>query len=202
VYFDYRSSLKPLGISTMMLKFPRFSYFILHDVLYLPDLQRNFLYIMQIPRKFNSIDLFDRKFEIRRSFDKMVIMIGWEDDILLKLQGTYAQTHNSSYLFHNDEGTLSYSLLWHAIFGKFNYDSIHMLNKNGVSGFLTIPRILKQCDTCILGKHSNKHFHDSTSRSCRNLELIQFDLCGPMPIAYNFGNNYIMNFIDDYTRMC
>jgi hypothetical protein len=24
----------------------------------------------------------------------------------------------------------------------------------------------------------------------------------PMPVAYDFGNKYIMNFIDDYTGMC
>jgi transposase InsO family protein len=77
-----------------------------------------------------------------------------------------------------------------------------MLKKNGVSGFPTIPRNLKQCDACILGKHSKQPFHDSTSRACRKLELIHSDLCGPMPIAYAFGNKYIMTFIDDYTRMC
>jgi hypothetical protein len=77
-----------------------------------------------------------------------------------------------------------------------------MLKKNGVFGLATIPRNLKKCEACKLGKHNKHHFHDSTSRSCRKLELIHFDLCGHMPIAYNFGNKYIMNFIDDYTNMC
>jgi hypothetical protein len=69
---------------------------------------------------------------------------------------------------------------WHARFGHINYDNLHLLKKNGVSGFPTIPRNLKQCDACILGKHRKQPFHDSTSRACRKLELIHSDLCGPM----------------------
>jgi hypothetical protein len=59
-----------------------------------------------------------------------------------------------------------------------------LLKNNGVSGLPTIPRKLKQCDACILGKHSKQPFHDSTSRACRKLELIHSDLCGPMPIPF------------------
>ena len=29
-----------------------------------------------------------------------------------------------------------------------------------------------------------------------------YDLCGPLHIAYCFGNKYIMTFVDDCTRMC
>jgi hypothetical protein len=77
-----------------------------------------------------------------------------------------------------------------------------MLKRNGVFGLPTIPRNLKQFDACILGKHSKQPFHDSTLRACRKLELIHYDLCGPVLVASTFGNKYILNFIDDYTRMC
>ena len=74
-----------------------------------------------------------------------------------------------------------------------------MLKKNGIAGLPTIPRKLKQCDVCILGKHSRQSFHDSHSRRHRKLELILSDLCGPMPVPSTNGNKYIMTFIDDYT---
>jgi hypothetical protein len=76
------------------------------------------------------------------------------------------------------------------------------LRKNDVSGFPTIPRKLKQCDACILGKYNNQPFHDSTSRACRKLELIHSDLCGLMLVPFANVNKYIMTFVDDYTRMC
>jgi transposase InsO family protein len=125
-----------------------------------------------------------------------------EDGRLLKLNGTSSHTQNVAYLSHHSEGIMSSSLLWHAIFGHINYDSLRLLRKNGVSSFPTIPRKLKQCDACILGKHRKQPFHDSTSRACRKLELIHSDLCGPMPVPSANGNKYIMSFIDDYTRMC
>jgi hypothetical protein len=77
-----------------------------------------------------------------------------------------------------------------------------MLKKNGAFSLPTIPRNLKQCNSCMLGKHSKQPFHDSTSGACRKIVLIHFDLCGPMLIASFLSNKDTMNFIDDDTRMC
>jgi transposase InsO family protein len=157
---------------------------------------------VHIEQQGHSIHIFGGKVEIRKAFDNMVVMTRVEDGRLLKLKGTSTHAQNFAYLSHHDEGTFPSSLLWHAIFGHINYDSLHLLKKNGVFGLPTIPRNLKQCDACILGKHSKQPFHDSTSRTCRKIGLIHFDLCGPMPIPFVNGNRYIMYFIDDYTRMC
>ena len=92
--------------------------------------------------------------------------------------------------------------MWHARFGHLDYDNLHLLKKNGVTGLPTIPRKLPQFDACILGKHNKQYFHDSHSRAHRKLELIHFDLCGSMPLPSANGNKYMMTFIDDYTRMC
>ena len=99
----------------------------------------------------------------------MVVMIGVEDERLLKLKGTNDHATNSTYLSHHDEGTFPYSLVWPDITGHINYDSICFLKNNGVLGFPTIPRKLKQCDACILRKHIKQPFHDSTSRACRKI---------------------------------
>jgi hypothetical protein len=117
----------------------------------------------------------------------------------LKLNVTSSHTQNDTYFSHHGEGIIPYSLLWHARFVHINYDSLHLLTKNDVDDFPTIPRKLKQCDACILGKHRKQPFHDSTSRSYRKIKLIHFYLCGPMPIPSTNGNKYIMSFIDDYT---
>ena len=74
--------------------------------------------------------------------------------------------------------------------------------KISVSRLPTIPRNLKQCDACILGKHSKQPFHDSTSKAFRKLESIHYDLCGPIHGPSVNGNKDTMYFIDDYTRMC
>ena len=122
----------------------------------------------------------------------MVMMIGMEDGIFLKLKGVSSCAYNFAYHAHQNEGTLSSSLLWHARFGHINYGNIQVLKKNGVSGLPTIPRKSKQCDVCNLGKHSKQPFYDSTSISCRKHGLIHSNLCGPMPVQLANGNKYIM----------
>ena len=52
----------------------------------------------------------------------------------------------------------------------------------------------------MLGKHSKKHFHDSNSKACKKLELVQSDLYGLLFIPSANGNKYLINFIDNYTR--
>jgi len=68
--------------------------FILHDVLYFPELQRNLMSLVHIQQR-HTIHMFDEKFEIR-SFDNMVIITGWEDERLLKLKETSTHAHNST----------------------------------------------------------------------------------------------------------
>ena len=68
--------------------------------------------------------------------------------------------------------------------------------------FKDFPLSQNKCDACILGNHSKQPVNDSMFRASRKLGLIYSDLCGPMPIPLGNGNKYIMNFIDDYTRMC
>ena len=146
--------------------------------------------------------MFDGIVEIRKSFNNKVIMTGYEDGKLLKLKGCYATIQSFAYMSQLEEGNMSSSLLWHAIFGHLNYNSLCLLRKNCVYGFPTIPKQRNKCDACILGKHSKHLFQESKFKACRKLELIHSDLCGPMPIPSSNGNKYLMTFVDDYSIMC
>ena len=172
VYFIEQSKLKPSGLGTIRLKFPSLPDFLLHHVLYLPQLRRNLLSLVHIRQQGHSIRMFYGKLEVRKASDHSLVMTGIEEERLLKLQRTSARAQHFSYNSHYEEGTLPSSLLWHARFGHLNHDSLHLLKKNGVSGLPTIPRKLKQCDACILGKHSKQSFHYSHSRAHIKLELI------------------------------
>jgi hypothetical protein len=189
-------------MGTIMLKMPRLPDFLLHDVLYLPKLERNLFFLVHIRQQDHSFHMFGGNIEIRKNSHNMVVMNGMEDGILLKLNGTSAHTQNVAYLSHQNEVIMSSSLLWHARFGHINYDSLHFLRKNSFLGFPTIPRKLKECDAFTLVKHRKQPFHDSTSKSCRKVELIHFYLCDPMRVPSTNGNKYIITFIDDYTKMC
>jgi hypothetical protein len=100
MYFADKSSLKPSGMGTIRLKLHGFPYFILHNVLYLPKMQRSLLSLMHIKQQDHSIRMISEKIEIRKDFDNMLVMTGMEDGRLLKLNGTSTHTKNVAYIFH------------------------------------------------------------------------------------------------------
>eukprot|EP00253_Pinus_taeda_P028890 PITA_28890 len=202
VVAQYQSKINPSGLGTIRLKLLGLPDFLLHHVLYLPQLKRNLLSLVHIHLQHHSIHIFHGKLEVRKASNHSLVMRGIEEERLLKLQATSARAQHFSYNSHYEEGTLPSSLLWHARFGHSNYDSLCLLKKNGVAGLPTIPRKFKHCDAYILGKHSKQYFHDSNSRAHRKLELIHSDLCGPMSVPSTNGNKYMMTFINDYTIMC
>lgn len=130
-------------MGTIMIKLLRLPDFLLHNVIYLPELQRNLLSLVHIQQQGHFVHMLDGKVEIRQDSDNMVVMTRMEDERLLKLKGTYAHTQNVAYLSHHNEGIMPFSLLWHARFGHINYDNLHLLRNNGVFGLPTIPRKLK-----------------------------------------------------------
>eukprot|EP00253_Pinus_taeda_P032022 PITA_32022 len=154
VYFADQSKIKPLGLGTIRLKLPGLPDFLLHHVLYLPQLKRNFLSLVHIRQQGHSIHIFDGKLEVTKASNHSLVRRGIEEERLLKLQGTPARAQHFSYNSHHQEGTLPSSLLWHARLGHLNYDSLCLLKKNGVVGLPAILGKLKQCDACILGKNS------------------------------------------------
>jgi hypothetical protein len=59
VYFANRSILKPSGMGTIRLKLPGLPDFLLHNVLYLPELQRNLLSLVHIRQQGHFVHVFN-----------------------------------------------------------------------------------------------------------------------------------------------
>jgi hypothetical protein len=88
IYFSNKSQLKPSGIGSIRLRLPGLADYILHDVLYIPELKRNPMSLIHIRQQGHSIHMFDGIIEIRKASDQVMVMIGVEEDKLLKLKGT------------------------------------------------------------------------------------------------------------------
>ena len=57
------------------------------------------------------------------------------------------------------------------------------------------------CEGCILGKQHRENFPSGKSiREKAPFEIIHSDLCGPMQKTSVSGSNYMLTFIDDFTR--
>jgi hypothetical protein len=88
IYFADKSQLKPSGIGSILLRLPGLADYILHDVLYIPQLKRNLMSLIHIKQQGHSIHMFDGIIEIRKASDQVIVMTGVEEDKLLKLKGT------------------------------------------------------------------------------------------------------------------
>jgi hypothetical protein len=65
VYFADKSQLKPSGIGSIRLHLRGLVDYILHDVLYIPQLKRNMMSLIHIRQQGHSIHMFDGIIEIR-----------------------------------------------------------------------------------------------------------------------------------------
>jgi len=102
-------------------------------VLYILELWRILLSLVHIWQQGQSVHILDGKVEIRKDFQ----------------QHGHHDRGGRWKIVEVERDIFSYSLLWHAIFCHINYDNLHLLKKNGVSGFPTIPMNLNKCDTLV-----------------------------------------------------
>ena len=56
------------------------------------------------------------------------------------------------------------------------------------------------CDYCLFGKLHRVSFQKNSTRKLEKLELVYYDICGPMEVDSLGGNKYFVNFIDDASR--
>ena len=67
----------------------------------------------------------------------------------------------------------------------------------GVSEFITEHQ--EVCKGCALGKYAKTAFPSSDNRVTRILDLIHYDVCGPMSYVSLSGFEHYVTFIDDFS---
>jgi transposase InsO family protein len=91
------------------------------------------------------------------------------------------------------------SSLWHRRLGHLSKAGITHLSKAGY-----IPKLSfldhQFCEHCQYGKHVAVPHPTSTPRESSALDLVDSNICGPMPHSSLDGASYFGTFIDDATR--
>jgi hypothetical protein len=92
--------------------------------------------------------------------------------------------------------------LWHGRYGHLNFRALRELARLGMaSGIPLLERLEQVCDGCTLGKqHRLPFLHALSYRAEENLELVHTNLCGPISLAMEGGNNYFLLVVDDHSR--
>ena len=90
--------------------------------------------------------------------------------------------------------------LWHRRMGHLHHVALKILQKT-VTG---VPELsTKQDDVykgCVLGKYAKAAYQRSNNRAKGVLDLIHWDICGPMSTRALSGAKYFVTFIDDHSR--
>jgi hypothetical protein len=91
---------------------------------------------------------------------------------------------------------------WHRRLGHLHYKALPDL-QNMVCGMPSISLNKNEIYRgCMLGKNIKKAFPSSDNRAQGILDVVHFDVCGPMSSPSLSGCLYYVIFIDDYSRKC
>ena len=103
------------------------------------------------------------------------------------------------YLSKNDE-----NWLWHRRLGHLSFSQIRKACRFQVVRDLPDINIPENtiCKSCQFGKQTRSHFIEKEGSASKPLELIHTDLCGPSRKRSPRGEEYVILFIDVFSRMC
>lgn len=90
---------------------------------------------------------------------------------------------------------------WHNKYGHLNFNDLRTLHqKEMVTSLLEITPPSKVCVVCITRKHERYSFTSGVVRAESVLEMVHFDLCGPINPISNGNKKYFISLIDDFSR--
>jgi hypothetical protein len=188
---DYQYPIKGVGDSNY--KLDSRTPMKIKDVLYVPSLMKNLLYISILDKKGFRVAFIDGEVLMWHKGKTIedAIVIGIEEGGMYKLKG-----HSDATLVHSSENLCE---LWYRRLAYINYKALPYVSKavTGLPNFKVDHEGV--CKGCAQGKNIKNHFPKSDSKE-GVFNLIHSDVCGPMPSTSLSGHVYYVLIIDDYSR--
>jgi transposase InsO family protein len=189
--YDYQYPIKGVGESNY--KLDSGTPMKMKDVLYVPGLTKNLLYISALAKKGFRVAFIDGEVFMWPKGKTMeeAIVIGKEEGGLYKLKG-----YSEAALTHSIENPCE---LWHRRLDHINYKALPYVSKAVID--LSKFKVDHEgvCNGCAQGMTIKNPFPKRDSKA-RVIELIHLDVCGPMPSTSISGYGYYVSFIDDYSH--
>jgi hypothetical protein len=166
------------------------SIIVLYNVLYVPSIRKNLIYVSILEDKgysikFKSIKVYIRKWNISVKCTKVDNMY-------------FLKVDNKIPISNHVNVSIDSSFLWYLRLGHINEDKLIRMSKSGL-----LPKIIYEnfniCESCIKGKMTNKSFSKHW-KSSKLLEVIHSDICGHLRTKTHKGIEYFITFTDDYSR--
>ena len=166
------STYKIEGVDSTSLQLDSGTILHIDDVLYVPSLKKNLLFVVGLADKGYRVLFMDKKVLLWAKNEKLssAIQIGVREGGLYKASGdsTHALVHH----------TVDPCEPWHRRFGHLHYTALPGLQKMVTCMPEVSPKHDGICKGCALGKNTKKSFSRSKNRSKRILDLTHSDICG------------------------
>jgi hypothetical protein len=90
--------------------------------------------------------------------------------------------------------------IWHLRYGHLNFNGLKTLyRRNMVKGLPQIDSPSEICEDCAVSKQLRDPFPKGKSRrASKTLEIVHYDICGPISPTSNGKKRYFITFTDDY----
>ena len=187
--------MKASGIGVVKLQVDG-DHITLYDVLYVPELEVNYLSVSRATSKSFRVVFVNRNAKVINTKNQCLITFRPYESLFVKRIKPSRLAHIVA-----KPGALVDVNLLHRRLGHVNIGDIEkMMASKAVTGIKTDVHQFKPCETCLKCKASQLPYSLSTTRATRRLELIHSDLCGPISTASYGGARYFATFVDDYTR--
>ncbi|RVW41008.1 Retrovirus-related Pol polyprotein from transposon TNT 1-94 [Vitis vinifera] len=202
VYMGNGSKVKVEFFGIIKLRLATESFLLLHDVVYIPSLRRNLIYVSVLDRHGYSFHFGGGKVDI---FSNSVLI---DNGILFGNLYSLSLHHgplcdsssvNSVVGCKHARMNLSSSMLWHKCLGHISKQRLERLVRDGVLSDLDFSDF-ETCVVYLKGKMIAKTINEKIDRCEDTLDLIHTDICGPLTPTALGGYKYFITFIDDFSR--
>ncbi|KAG8471605.1 hypothetical protein CXB51_036639 [Gossypium anomalum] len=198
VLMGNNASCKIAGVGTIKVKMFDGVVRTLSDVRYVPELKRNLISLSTLDSKGYRYTAESGVLKISKG--SLVVMKGQRKTAkLYVLQGSTvtgdAAVASSSLSDDDDDITK----LWHMRLGHMSENGMVELSKRGLLDGQGICK-LNFCEHCVFGKQKRVRFTRGIHNTKETLEYIHSDLWGPSRVPSRGGANYMLTFIDDFSR--
>lgn len=174
--------------------------YIIKDVLFVPDLGRNFISVSRSTEKGMKVIFEEGAKRVSFVKENLVIADGVRDNRLYKMNLEPVKTTELNIVSF---GSLT---LWHEHLGHVNFKTPQEMSNKGVVVDLKIDQISEEnpfCEGCAYGKQHRLSFPKSGARRASIAgETFHIDLCDKMSTLSIGGANYFMLLKDDFSRYC
>lgn len=161
------------------------------NVLHVPNICANLMSVSQMAKHGKTL-VFDK--ENCRIFDENADLLATAPlvDDLYTLNNASKQTATAF-------TAIADANLWHRRMGHACEKNLLQI-KSSVIGINFLNGSIDQCTVCTQGKQTRTSFKHEGTRASEILQLIHTDVCGPMSTSSLTGANYLLTFVDDFSR--